>query len=95
MPRIQKKSTTAKAPKTKPAGKARKAVPASKIKNAGLSDRLDDIAGRLDVVAIAIFGIEEISNGDPALPPLMTLVQEIGHQVRAVAKEIHQNTAVA
>jgi hypothetical protein len=60
-----------------------------------LSQRLSDIAGRLDVVAIAIFGIEEISSGDPALPPLMTLVQEIGHQVSAIAKEIVKDTAVA
>jgi hypothetical protein len=83
--------TTKKTTKPKPAPKDREA--ARKFAIGELSQRLSDIAGRLDVVAIAIFGIEEISSGDPALPPLMTLVQEIGHQVRAVASEIVKNKA--
>ena len=88
-----RKPTTAKAAKAKPAQKTPEA--ARKFAIGELSQRLDDIAGRLDVVAIAIFGIEEISGGDPALPPLMTLVQEIGHQVSAVAKEMVKDKAVA
>lgn len=86
--RRTKKSTTAKAPKPKPAQKAGKAKASRKFALGELSQRLDDIAGRLHVVAIAIFGIEEISSGDPALSPLMTLVHEISGQVSAVANEI-------
>jgi hypothetical protein len=95
MKRATKKPTTAKAPKAKAAQKAGKAEAARKFAIREIPQRLDDIAGRLDVAAIAIFGIEEISGGDPALPPLMTLVQEIGHQVSAIAKEIVKDKALA
>ena len=95
MARATKKTTTAKAPKPKPAQKAGKAEAARKFAIREIPQRLDDIAGRLDVVAIAIFGIEEVGNGDPALPPLMSLVQEIGHQISAIAEEIVKDKAVA
>ena len=95
MPRATKKTTTAKAPKPKQAQKAGKAEAARKFAIREIPQRLDEIAGRLDVVAIAIFGIEEISDGDPALSPLMWLVQEISHQISAIAKEIVKDKAVA
>lgn len=96
MARAAKRTTTPKAAEPKPKHTARRGnsprrkpdVHARKLDTLRFSERLDEIAGRLAVVAIAIFGIEEVSNGDPALSPLMWMVQEISGQVSAIANEM-------
>jgi hypothetical protein len=59
-----------------------------------LSDRLNDIAGRIDVVHLAIEGAAaELDT--PLLGPVMTFVSEIRGQIIAVSNDMHHSPAQA
>jgi hypothetical protein len=59
-----------------------------------LSDRLNDIAGRIDVVHLAIEGAAaELDT--PLLGPVMTFVSEIRAQIIAVSNDVHHSPTQA